>query len=79
VAPAPPYNTHFADDASIPEWAKDAIYMASEVGLVNGTPEGNINPNGWVRKDEAAAMLVNYINHVKDEISYDYREKILNR
>ncbi len=79
MAPAPPYNTHYADDASIPEWAKDAIYMASEVGLVNGTPEGNINPNGWVRKDEAAAMLVNYINHVKDEISYDYREKILNR
>lgn len=79
MAPAPPYDTHFVDNSAIPEWAKDAIYMASEVGLVGGTPEGYINPNAWVKKDEASAMLVNLIYHLKDEISYDYREKILNR
>ncbi|MBM7560938.1 S-layer homology domain-containing protein [Fusibacter tunisiensis] len=79
MAPAPPYDTHYADNAAIPEWAKDAIYMASEVGLVTGTPEGYINPNAWVKKDEASQMLINFINHLKDDISYDYREKILNR
>ena len=79
MAPAPPYRTAFADDAAIAEWAKDYIYMANEIGLVSGTPENRINPNAWVRKDEAAAMINNFIHHLKDQITYDYREKILNR
>lgn len=79
MAPAPPYSTSFVDDRNIPEWAKDAIYMANEIGLVTGTPEGYINPKQWVRKDEAAKMLSNFIEHLKDAITYDYREKILNR
>jgi hypothetical protein len=79
MAPAPPYRTAFADDAAIPEWSKDFIYMANEIGLVSGTPENRINPNSWVRKDEAAAMINNFIHHLKDKITYDYREKILNR
>lgn len=79
MAPAPPYDTVFTDNKSIPEWSKDYIYMANEIGLVTGTPEGYINPNNWVTKDEAAAMINNFINHLKDYITYDYREKILNR
>ena len=79
MAPAPPYRTTFADDAAIGEWSKDFIYMANEIGLVSGTPEGYINPNRWVRKDEAAAMINSFITHLKDNITYDYREKILNR
>ncbi len=79
MAPAPPYRTSFADDAAIPEWAKDYIYMANEIGLVTGTPEGYINPNKAVTKAEAAAMINSFINHLKDYITYDYREKILNR
>lgn len=79
LAPAPPYKTSFVDDAAIQEWAKDYIYVANEIGLVNGTAEGYVNPNRWVRKDEAAGMINNLINHMKDYITYDYREKILNR
>jgi hypothetical protein len=79
MAPAPPYRTSFVDDAAIQEWAKDYIYIANEIGLVNGTAEGYINPNRWVRKDEAAGLINNLINHMKDYITYDYREKILNR
>ena len=79
MAPAPPYRTTFVDDAAIQEWAMDYIYMANEIGLVNGTEDGYINPNRWVRKDEAAGMINNLINHMKDYITYDYREKILNR
>ena len=79
MAPAPPYKTAFTDDKAIQEWAKDYIYMANEIGLVSGTPEGYINPNRYVRKDEAAAMINSFINHLKDQITYDYREKILKR
>ena len=79
MAPAPPYTTQFTDDRAIQEWARDYIYVANEIGLINGTDEGYVNPNRNVRKDEAAGMIDNLINHMKDYITYDYREKILNR
>lgn len=78
-APMPPYRTTFADDAIIPEWAKDYVYMAGEIGIVSGDLEGNFNPNKNLTKAEAASMLVRFIEHIKDDISYDYREKIINR
>lgn len=77
MAPNPPYKTRFTDDRAIPEWSKDYIYMANEVGLIAGTPEGFINPNALVTKAEAAVMIDNYIKHLKDVINYDYREKVL--
>lgn len=79
LAPNPPYKTSFADDAIIPTWAKDAVYVANEIGLVVGTPEGNFNPNKRVTKEEAAVMIFNLMHHMTERMSYDYREKILNR
>lgn len=77
MAPAPPYNTTFVDDKNIPEWSKDYIYMANEVGLIQGTKEGYINPNRKVTKAEAAVLIHDFIYHLKDVINYDYRDKIL--
>ncbi len=77
-APAPPYRTTFNDDARIPSWARDSIYMANEIGIVSGDLEGNFNADKNLTKAEAAAMLVGFINHIKDDITYDYREKIIN-
>lgn len=75
-APAPPYQTQFKDDAAIPEWAKDYIYMGHEVGLIRGS-DGYIFPRRPLSKAETAVMIENYIYHLKDTINYDYREKIL--
>lgn len=79
LAPAPPYKTHYVDDEDVPEWAKDAIYMANEVGLITGYSDGTIRPNNFVSRGEAAVLIEAFINHIKDEITYDYREKIINR
>lgn len=79
IAPAPPYKTVFTDDAAIGGWARDYIYVANEIGLISGTPEGYVLPNQLVTKEEAAAMLYNFMTHLKDHITYDYREKLLNR
>ena len=78
-APSPPYETVFKDDAAIPEWARDYVYMANEIGLTNGDTEGNFNPSKHLTKAEASAMLTGFIEHIKDDINYDYREKIINR
>ena len=78
MAPNPPYRTHYDDDDEIPFWAKDTIYAASEIGLINGDTYGNVNPNESMNKAEAATMIYRFINHIKDEITVDYREKIIN-
>ena len=77
-APMPPYETVFNDDRLIPEWAKDYVYVAHEIGLTNGDDEGNFNPNKQLTHAEAAAMLNGFISHIKDDITYDYREKVIN-
>ena len=79
LAPAPPYKTIFADDADIPNWSKDAIYVANEIGLIGGFEDDTIRPNKIVTRAEAAAMLETFIYHIKDKITYDYREKVINR
>lgn len=78
MAPNPPYRTHYNDDNTIPFWAKDAIYAASEIGLVRGDTYGKVNPNDPMDKAEAATLIYRFINHIKDEITVDYREKIIN-
>jgi len=79
LAPAPPYKTVFADDGDIPNWSKDAIYVANEIGLIGGYEDGTIRPDKIVTRAEAAAMLETFIYHIKDNITYDYREKVINR
>ncbi len=78
-APALPFETRYSDDASISSWSKRFIYMADEIRLVTGFPDNTIKPNSNVTRAEGAAMIVNLINHVKDNIRIDYREKIINR
>ncbi len=79
LAPAPPYTTVFTDDADIASWAKDGIYVANEIGLITGFEDGTVRPNKVVTRAEAAVMLETFIKHIKDNITYDYREKIINR
>lgn len=79
LAPNPPYKTIFSDDERIAEWAKDFVYMANEIGLISGYDDGSFKPLNRVTKAEAASMIHSLIKHLKDEITYDYREKIINR
>lgn len=79
LAPNPPYRTSFSDDDKIGEWAKDFVYMANEIGLISGYDDGSFKPLNRVTKAEAASMIHGLIKHLKDEITYDYREKIIKR
>lgn len=78
LAPIQQYATGYRDDQSIPLWARDAIYLSRELGLVKDNGAGYFQPGKVLTKAEAADMLVDLINYLQWEIRYDYRERILN-
>ncbi len=78
-APALPFETRYDDDVSIPSYAKRAIYMADEIGLIKGYPDNTIRPKAFITRAEGVYMIYNFIMHMKDNIRIDFRERIINR
>lgn len=78
LAPSAYYTIGFDDDNQIPNWARDYIYMAKEIGLLESFADNTFRPHDPVTRAEAAQLLKNFVFHIKDDITYDYREKIIN-
>lgn len=47
----------FADDASIADYAKTAVYLLKENGVINGRGENTFAPNGTATRAEAAKII----------------------
>ena len=77
-APNPGYVTTFADDKDIPSWAKDSIYMAKEMNLVQGDPANRVNPDKQLSRAEASTLLVRFLEFLEHDLQKDYRENIVN-
>lgn len=52
----------FPDGAEVSDYAKRAMQWAVSEGIITGTPDGNLNPQGSVTRAEIAAMLARYNN-----------------
>ena len=65
------------DDKSIPDFAKDSIYVAREIGLTYGDSLNRVNPGQNVTRAEASAMLVRFLNFLEKDLQKDYRENIM--
>jgi len=76
-APTLGYSTSFSDDRLIQSWAKDSIYMAQEIGLVQGDTLNRVNPNQVLTRAEASAMLVRFLEFLEQDLQQDYRENII--
>ena len=55
--PAAENALDFADSGDISDWAADAMAWAVEKGILTGTPDGRLNPQGTATRAEAAVML----------------------
>ncbi|MCT4618977.1 MAG: S-layer homology domain-containing protein [Marinisporobacter sp.] len=77
-APNPGYYTAFTDDNKIPSWAKDSIYMAKEIGIIQGDNYNRINPNKNITRAEGSEMLVRFLEFLQKDLQRDYRENIIN-
>ncbi|MBZ2175121.1 S-layer homology domain-containing protein [Schnuerera sp. xch1] len=70
------YTTGYKDDVSIPNWAKDYVYVAKELGM---TEEGDyFYPNRLITKGEVSKLIVDLINYMQKDLRSDYRENLLN-
>lgn len=79
LAPSPPYVIGYTDEHEIPDWAKDAFYMARDIGMVGGYEDGTVRPGEMVTRAEAAVLINKFIQHIREDINYDYRERIINK
>lgn len=77
LAPIQQYSTGYLDDAQIPLWAKDSAYIASELGLVSDQ-NGYFQPRRQLTKADTAVLLNDFIDYLRQDLRYDYRERILN-
>ncbi|HHV74779.1 MAG TPA: S-layer homology domain-containing protein [Thermoanaerobacterium sp.] len=78
LAPSGNFNTGFRDDSSIPSWAKRDIYVANEIGLLEGDSYGNIDANDTLTREEAAAMISRMIDFMMKDLTVDYVQKVIN-
>ncbi|MGJ0846860.1 S-layer homology domain-containing protein [Tissierella praeacuta] len=77
-APNPGYITSFSDDRNIPSWARDSIYMAREMNIVEGDAMNRVNPNQVLTKAEASTLIVKFLQFLEKDLQRDYRENIIN-
>ncbi|MDP4094131.1 MAG: S-layer homology domain-containing protein [Bacillota bacterium] len=78
MAPQPNAVTSFRDNDKIPAYARNAVYVASDIGLVQGDDRGYLNPNNKLTNAQAAVMLNRLIQYAQNGISKDYIENIIN-
>ena len=77
-APNPGYVTSFADDAFIPSWARDSIYMAKEMNLLVGDSSNRANPGKELTRAEASSLLIRFLEFLENDLQKDYRDNIVN-
>ena len=61
---------NFPDSNKVSDWAQNAILWANQNGIVNGKPVNGktlIDPQGLATRAEAASMLMNYVENVKNK------------
>ena len=79
LSPGPGVTTGFYDDGLIPLWAKEAVYVAKEYGIIGGGRASGINffrPNDIVTRAEMAAMVDRLRVFLDRDFSRDYRDRL---
>jgi hypothetical protein len=55
----------FTDANSISDWAKDAVAVVAEKGIITGYPDGSFKPDGKLTRAEAASVTVRALNNIQ--------------
>lgn len=59
------YDNAFSDSDSIAAWAKPAMYWGVYKGIISGTSEDTLSPQGTATRAQLARILVNYLDKIQ--------------
>ncbi|WP_419961286.1 S-layer homology domain-containing protein [Psychrobacillus sp. BM2] len=76
-APSPGFTTNYADDKIIPAYAKDSVYVATELGLINGDEKNRFNPNQSLTRAQSSAMISRFLTFLESDLKQNYRDDML--
>jgi len=68
----------YADSDLISPWAMGDIQAATRIGLIAPDEYGNLNPQEYMTKAQAAALINRLIEYMRHELIWDYTENIIN-
>ncbi|MCL1935652.1 MAG: S-layer homology domain-containing protein [Defluviitaleaceae bacterium] len=78
VVPNPMPVTAFNDSMQISTWATREISAALELGLIAGDSNGNLRPRDIITKAEASALINRFIDYMREDLVFDYSERMIN-
>ena len=76
-APSPGFKTSYVDDKKIPAYAKDSVYVATELGLISGDEKNRFNPNQPLTRAQASAIISRFLNFLEADLKQNYRDDML--
>ena len=57
----------FRDQGSIASWAKEAVRLCQQAGVITGDPSGNFRPTGTATRAEAAVICYRFLENCETE------------
>ncbi|WP_431027357.1 S-layer homology domain-containing protein [Lysinibacillus sp. LZ02] len=75
-APDPGYTTSYKDDHKILNYARDGVYVITQLGIMNGS-QGYFNPSGTLTRAQAAAIIERVLEYLENDLKQNYRDDIL--
>lgn len=75
-APTPGYKTTYVDDHRISDYARDSIYVATELGLIKGKENGKFDPKGRLTRAQSASLIERFLIYLETDLKQNYREDI---
>lgn len=76
-APDPGYVTEYGDDHRISDYARDSIYVATELGLLSGVGNNLFNPKGTLTRAQSSAIIERFLQYLEADLKQNYRDDIL--
>lgn len=75
-APTPGYKTQYKDDHRISSYARDSIYVATELGLLKGKENGTFDPKGYLTRAQSAIIIERFLNYLEADLKVTFRDDI---